>query len=232
MIIYGGSGTLESIKKCNDFGVKGILTNPQGFQQYYSGKTLQEITKEILSVTSVPIFIQIQGETTEDLIKKAKELHRLSPRVGFKIIANKKGFYAIKELQAQGINCIATSLFNISQASIAANVKAYGICPYVSRARMNGLDVYKTLTAIKRGYKELENPPEIIAVSFKDISDIELALTAGVDAVGMRWETIEAMMNHPLSDQAEFLFGENLKAVKGEDISYLLKGCHSHVWSN
>lgn len=221
MIVYGGSGTLENIRKCNDLGVKGVLTNPQGFEQYFAGKSLYDITEEILSVTSVPIFIQIHGSTSADLIKKAEQLHSLSPRVGFKIIANINGFYAIKELQSKGIKCIATALFNISQASIAANVHAYGICPYVSRARANGLDVYNILTSIKRGYQALKDPPEIIASSFKDLSDIELALSAGVDAVGMRYETIEAMMTHPLAIDAEMQFGKNWKAVKGEDVSYL-----------
>jgi|SRR5690554_14173 len=229
MILYGGTGTLENIKKCNDLGVEGVLTNPQGFEQYFPNQTLENITKEILGVTSVPIFIQIHGNTTEELIKKAEKLHNISSRVGFKIIANKKGFYAIKELQAKGIKCIATALFDISQASIAANIKAYGICPYVSRARMNGLNAFKILTDIKRGYMQLANPPQIIASSFKDLSDVELALSAGVDAVGMRYETIEVMMNHYLSNEAEILFGKNWKAIKDENVSYLCKGCNNNV---
>ena len=67
----------------------------------------------------------------------------------------------------------------------------------------------------------LNNPPQIIAVSLKNLADVELALSAGVDAVGMRYPLLKQMMEHPLSQKAELLFAKNWARVKGEDISYL-----------
>ncbi|MCK5811315.1 MAG: hypothetical protein KAG94_00310 [Clostridiales bacterium] len=221
MKLYG-AGSLEEIKKCDELGVVGILTNPQGFEQYFEGKkTLEEITKAICEITTLPVFIQIHGETTEDIVKKAVSLHKISKQVGFKIIADEKGFFAISILQKMGINCIATTLFTISQAAIAANVGAFGICPFVSRARAIGMDPYDILSTIKKQYMNMENPPQIIAVSMKGIGDVELAIRAGVDAVGMRYPLISDMMHHPLSQKAEQLFAKNWANVKGEDISYL-----------
>ncbi len=221
MKIYG-AGSLEEIKMCDELGAVGILTNPQGFDQYFNGeKTLKEITKSICDITDLPVFIQIHGETTEDIVNKAIELHKISNQVGFKIIADEKGFFAISKLQKMGINCIATTLFTISQAAIAANVGAFGICPFVSRARAIGMDPYDILSAIKKQYMTLEKPPQIIAVSMKGLGDVELALRAGVDAVGMRYPLINDMMLHPLSQKAELLFAKNWANVKGEDINYL-----------
>lgn len=222
MTIYG-AGSLEEIKTCTALGCTGILTNPQGFEQYFGGTmTLLEITRAIADVTDLPFFVQIHGADSDELVTKALELNAVSAkRVGFKIISNEKGFGAIRELQKRGINCIATTLFSLSQACVAATVGAFGICPFVSRGAAIGMDMFETLRTIKTRYQQLENPPLVIAVSMKGIGDVELALKAGVDVVGMRYPLIREMMGHPLSEKAELLFAKNWQHVKGEDLGYM-----------
>lgn len=222
MKIYG-AGSLDDIKTATEMGVCGILTNPQGFEQYFKGQsTLKEITSAILSVTDLPVFIQIQGYDSQSIIKKARQLNALdSKRVGFKIISDEKGFEAIRTLQSEGIKCIATCLFSLSQAAVAEMVGAFGICPFVSRARTFGLDSYTLLSNIKKMYDKSKKAPEIIAVSLKSTADCDLAISAGADALGMRHPLLQQMMIHPLSEKAEILFGHNWATVKGEDVSYL-----------
>lgn len=226
MKIYG-AGSLEDIKRCDELGAVGILTNPQGFDQYFGGKMgLAEITEAIVDVTNLPTFIQIHGASSKDLVARAKELHEISPQVGFKIIADAKGFPAIRHLQQLGIKCIATTLFSISQAAVAASVGAFGICPFVSRADAIGMDPMQTISVIRKSYNRLKLPPEIIAVSLKGLPDVELAISAGADAVGMSFPLLEEMMQHPLTSKAEALFAKNWQNVKGEDISYLQQAMH------
>jgi transaldolase len=214
MQIYG-AGSLQDIKLCSELGAAGILTNPQGFEQYFEGRmSLQEITRAIVEVTELPVFIQIHGPSARALIDKARKLHGISPQVGFKIIADEKGFQAIAALQKEGIRCIATTLFSVTQAAVAASVGAFGICPFVSRGLYIGLNMFDILAAIREGYDRLERPPKVIAVSLKNLS-------AGVDAVGMRYPLLKQMMEHPLSEKAELLFAKNWARVKGEDVSYL-----------
>ena len=221
MHIYG-AGSLEDIRKCTELGVKGILTNPQGFDQYFENKyTLEEITGLILENTHLPVYIQIHGEDAKAIIRRGRMLHKLDSRVGFKIIADEKGFKAISELQREGIDCIATTLFSPAQATVAASVDAFGICPFISRAEAAGINAMEMLKVIRNGYKTLENPPEIIAVSLKTIEDIELALASGADSVGMRYPLLQEMMYHPLSEKAEKLFSKNWAKVKDEDVSYI-----------
>ena len=226
MRIYG-AGSLDDIKACSDLGVTGILTNPQGFDQYYRGEmTLEEITVAIAETTDLPAFIQIHGPTTEVLVERARKLNAIAPdRIGFKVIADPKGFRAIRVLQLEGIDCIATALFSVAQASIASTVGAFGICPFVSRARSIGLDPHVIISDIRAGYDRLIavgiDAPEIIAVSLHGVEDVELSIRAGADAVAMRYPLIEEMMKHSLSDKAEALFAKNWANVRDEDVSYL-----------
>ncbi len=220
MEIYG-AGSLEDIKKCTELGVAGILTNPQGFDVYFKGEmTLVEITKAILKVSDSPVFIQIHGKDHETIIHRARELRKISDRVNAKIIGDHKGFKAIKVLQEEGIDCIATCLFSQSQAAIAAMVGAYGICPFYSRAKDIGMDMIKIIQNIKDGYKSLDNPPKIFAVSLKSVSDVNEVLAAGTDAIALRFPLIEKMMTHVLTEKAEALFIKNWEHVKEEDVSY------------
>jgi transaldolase len=153
-------------------------------------------------------------------------LHAIAPdRIGFKVIADPKGFRAIRVLQLEGIDCIATALFSVAQASIAATVGAFGICPFVSRARAIGMDPHTVISDIRTGYDRLiasgVDAPEIIAVSLHGVGDVELSIRAGADAVAMRYPLVEEMMRHPLSEKADALFAKNWANVKGEDVSYL-----------
>jgi transaldolase len=228
MLIYG-AGSLDDIRKCTELGVAGILTNPQGFDQYFEGtSTLREITEMIAEATDLPAFIQVHGPTTDAIVARATELNAVAPdRIGFKIIADPKGFAAIHRLQRKGIRCIATALFSVAQASVAANVGAFGICPFISRARAIGMDPFAALSTVREGYDRLPDPPQIIAVSMKGLGDVELALEAGADATAMRYPLIVEMMQHPLSEKAETLFAKNWAKVKGENTEYL-NGLSTH----
>ncbi|NLF27626.1 MAG: hypothetical protein GX592_06975 [Clostridiales bacterium] len=222
MKIYG-AGSLEDIRRCTELGVAGILTNPQGFEQYYKGEmTLVEITKAILDESDTPVFIQVHGPDANAIVERVVELRKLSDRVCGKIIADEKGFLAIKRLQRMGINCIATCLFSISQAAVAAMVGAYGICPFVSRARDEGIDIAGIIRSIKSCYAEMERAPEIFAVSMKGIADVDLAYAAGADSVALRYPLLQKMMGHVLTYRAEALFAKNWMNVKGEDVSYMV----------
>ncbi|HWR22715.1 MAG TPA: transaldolase family protein [Feifaniaceae bacterium] len=221
MKIYG-AGSIEDIKKCTELGVAGILTNPQGFEQYYKGElTLTEITKAILDVSDTPVFIQVHGPNADAIVDRAVELRKLSDRVCAKIIADEKGFEAIACLQKKGIDCIATCLFSVSQAAVAAMVGAYGICPFVSRAREEGIDMFGIISGIKKCYREMEHAPEIFAVSMKGIADVDGAFLAGTDAVALRYPLLQKMMGHVLTHRAEALFAKNWANVKGEDVEYM-----------
>ncbi len=93
MRIYG-AGSLEDIKKCVELGVVGILTNPEGFDRYNKGEmTLEEITKAIVDLTDLPVYIQIHGKTADQLVEKAQRLNAISPnRWGLKLFRMKKVF--------------------------------------------------------------------------------------------------------------------------------------------
>ena len=222
MKIYG-AGSLKDITQCTELGACGILTNPQGFEQYFGGKqTLEGITSDILAATHLPVYIQIHGPGAQAIIDKGLALNALDPgRVGFKIISDEKGFKAIRELQKRGIRCIATCLFSLSQAAVAQMVGAFGVCPFVSRAAAIGLDPYALLADMREMYDRTGDGPEILAVSLKSTADCDLAIRAGVDALGMRYPLLREMMAHPLSEKAETLFGKNWATMPGEDVSYL-----------
>ena len=68
MKIYG-AGSLADIRACLELGVEGILTNPQGFEQYYGGSmTLQEITQAICDLTDLPVSLRVLPRALDVLV--------------------------------------------------------------------------------------------------------------------------------------------------------------------
>ncbi|MBO5051263.1 MAG: hypothetical protein J6D31_03620 [Clostridia bacterium] len=225
MEIYG-AGSLEDVRICTELGVTGILTNPQGFEQYYQGKmTLPEITAALLKASddgrNIPVYIQVHGRDAEEIAYRVEELHEQSPRVRGKIIADEKGFRAIKKLREKGILCVATCLFSVSQAAVAAMVGAQAICPFITRATEIGMDMGGIIRSIKNCYADMPDAPKILAASLKSTADVNEAFVSGADAVALRYPLLQGMMQHVLTTKAEALFAKNWENVKGEDVSYM-----------
>ena len=156
------------------------------------------------------LILSLVGGVIGALLSMAMRAELMEP--GMQIFGNPEMYNVF--VTAHGLIMVFFSI-------MPATVGAFGICPFVSRGTAIGMDMYETLKTIKEMYAELERPPKIIAVSLKGIGEVELALKAGVDVVGMRYPLVREMMEHPLSQKAELLFAKNWTKVKGEDLEYM-----------
>jgi len=99
-----------------------------------------EITKAVSGVVSTEIDARLSFDTSgtiakcHKLIKMYKEVGiDARERVLFKIASTWEGLQAMKALEAEGIRCNMTLLFDIWQAATAAEYGAFLISPFVGR---------------------------------------------------------------------------------------------------
>ena len=234
MRIYTGLYDPETLRTVAELGGQGILTNANTIYKFFgSEKTLDEITQWMLDNSfGMPVFPSIHGKDTRSIVEVGRRLHALDPqRVGVKILSNTQGFSAMRVLSAEGVRCVATGMFTYTQALIAAYSGAYAISPFVGRGSAAGLDMYEMIRLTKEKYKELENPPEILAASIHNLDEINRSFAAGADAVAASFDLLMQMVNCDLSRMTELSFGEAFAKIKGEDVSYLpLKGEDPHAY--
>ncbi len=223
MRFYVGMNTGEKMRAGAALGAPAVLTNSNGNVRVFgTGTTLDEATKILLEESGIRVFQSIHGRDVEEIVATARRIHAIDPqKVGVKILSDTKGFTAMRVLSAEGIDCIATGLFTLTQACVAAQVGAYAISPFVARGMEAGLDMYKMIRLTRECYDRMKNPPEILAASIRTIDHVYNSFAAGADAVATSYEMIEQMCNHPFSRQTELSFGEAFAQIKGEDVSYL-----------
>eukprot|EP00494_Astrolonche_serrata_P033118 UN33387 len=191
-----------------------------------------EILKIVPGVVSTELDARL-SYNADACVKKAKKLIELykeqgidaKKRVLFKIASTWEGLKAMKTLQAEGINCNMTLLFNQWQAAVAAEYGAFLISPFVGRITdwhkaKNGKDSYPveedpgvlSVRTIYNYYKKFGFKTVVMGASFRSKEQV-LAL-AGCDklTVGPKWlkamqESKETVKEH-LSEKTAKYDGE------------------------
>jgi len=149
--IFLDTAELAEIKDAVSTGfVDGIATNPNKIAQ--SGKTYRQVLDEIRQFFEGPIAFQAMGNTTDEIIQHALEIHRMDPLLAVKVIANRNGLPAIRPLVAEGVRTNATLMFNPTQALLAGLAGSPFISPFIGRARMAGSDGIEAIRQMRQLY--------------------------------------------------------------------------------
>ena len=207
-------------------GAIGILTNSNGILKVYGpDMTLKESAKRMLDDSKdLWVFQSIHGQTCKDIVDKALDIYELDPeRMGFKIASNVEGFKAMKALSDRGIRVVATAMFTMEQAYMAAVAGAYAVSPFYGRGQAAGYDMSETIRNIRNLYDRVEGKeaPELLAASIHNAVEAKAAFLAGADAVACGLGVIKELCTDPYSFETEKSFGAAFDKIKGEDASYL-----------
>ncbi|PHQ84588.1 MAG: transaldolase, partial [Thalassobium sp.] len=148
---------------------------------------------------------------TEAMIKKARKLIAMyanagvsSERILIKIASTWEGIQAAKQLEAEGIHCNLTLLFNFTQAVACAEAGATLISPFVGRI----LDWYKaqdpstdysgendpgvvSVTQIYNYYKQHGYKTVVMGASFRNTGEVEAL--AGCDKLTISPDLLAAL---------------------------------------
>ena len=111
-------GDPEVIKDYLEFNPVGIVTNTlvlDGLVDTY-GPMLGVIERYLELDNDGPVVVEVDGDTTEDIVSASAPFQALSERVVMKIPSTSKGFRAIARMKANGRESMVTTLFSASQA--------------------------------------------------------------------------------------------------------------------
>ncbi len=121
--IFIDTAELDQIKDAVSTGlVDGVATNPNKIAE--SGKTYPQVLEEIRAFFDGPIAFQSMGNTTEEIIKHALEIHSMDPKLAVKVVADKVGLPAIKPLVLRAASAERCARFRTSSATTAKPLPA------------------------------------------------------------------------------------------------------------
>ena len=125
------AGDPADLKKWMNSGIEGIVTNTV-VQRELTEKygSLINLTKEYLDITDKKIAIEIDGESTQELLDVGEVFTKMSDQIILKIPCSEIALDAFSFLKKEGIETFCTTVFSLNQAVSVAQAGADHILPF------------------------------------------------------------------------------------------------------
>src|SRR5256885_7782102 len=179
MKLFLDTAEIEEIRTVARWGVlDGVTTNPTLFAKV-SGKTYDEVLREICGITSGPVSAEVVAEDPEGMLKEGRHFAKLADNIYVKVPMSEPGLEAMARFKAEGIRTNCTLIFSANQGLLAAKAGASLLSPFVGRLddiNMDGMDVIRDLVAIVEMH-DLDS--EVLAASIRNPLHVTQAALAG-----------------------------------------------------
>lgn len=212
MKFFLDTADVEEIAKAAEWGiVDGVTTNPTHLAA--AGRPFLDVVKEICSLIDGPISVEAVSTRRDAIVKEAEGLASVHPNIVVKVPVIEEGIKAIKELTGLGIRTNATLNFSAAQALLAAKAGAAYISPFVGRLDAAGHAGMELVEQIKRIYDNYGFDTEIIVAAVRHPGHVLEAALLGADIATMRYDVMEQLFHHPLTDVGLKRFLDDWKKV-------------------
>lgn len=199
MEFYLDSADVKTIEKyVKNFNIKGVTCNPTIIIK--DGGSIKELVENVPKDTE--LYLQVLAQDHEGIIKETKQLMSLSPNIIVKIPATPEGLIAIRKLKEEGIDTLATAIYSVNQALMAANCGAAYVAPYVNRMNNLEIDGIQSTLDIKKVFDEQNIDCKVIAASFKNTAQIQKLMVNGIKSVTIGADLLERIICNTESVQA------------------------------
>ena len=158
-------GDPERIEDHLDMDVVGIVTNTIVLDQLADrfGTMIAAIERYLSLQEREPVVVEVDGDSTDDIVAAAQVFTSMSPRVVLKIPCTSKGLRAVARMKLEGHESMVTTMFSASQAVAAAAAGAAYVAPFTGPTIDSGADASKIIGDIVRVLRNRSSTPYIAA---------------------------------------------------------------------
>lgn len=216
--MYLDTANVSDIKKALKTGIfKGVTTNPTLMKAV--GKPRFHQIEEIMTCNPAILFVQVLGDTTQDLLK---DFHKVTAYanihkypIGIKVPMHYQGLEAVKLMKQEipDIKILGTAIYSAEQVILSALAGCDMVAPYVNRMQNNGIDAYEQIHKMRNFIDARHISCEILAASFKNTMQIVEALVQGAHSCTIPFGLAQDMMNKALVTSAINVFNEDGKSI-------------------
>ncbi len=200
MKFFIDTANLDQIKEYQDLGIlDGVTTNPTLLAK--EGVDPIEQLKKICNIVDGPVSGEVIGLNTEEMVKEARELAKISPNLVIKIPFIKEGIKAVKILEPEGIKTNVTLVFSQNQVLIAAKAGASYISPFIGRLMDNGQNEIDFIQECMNILNAYNFKSELIVASIRNSRHVIESAKIGVHIATIPFAVLEKMFKHPNTDK-------------------------------
>ncbi len=216
MKIFIDTANIKEIKEANSWGIlDGVTTNPTLISR--EKENFEDLILEIISIVDGPISVEVISLESEEMIKEAKNLAKLSKNIVVKIPMTKEGLKAVKVLSKEGIKTNMTLVFSANQGLLAAKAGATYVSPFIGRLDDIGHEGMQIVRDLVQIFKTYDFKTEVIVASIRHPLHVIGAAKTGAGVATIPFKVLEQMLKHPLTDIGIKRFLTDWKSVKKKD---------------
>ncbi len=202
--MYIDTANLEQIKLSLETGViKGVTTNPTILKK--EKKSRQEQIENIFNLGVEELFVQVIGNTAEEMFEDYKKIKEIQNKVGkeifFKVPLTLEGIKAVKKIKGLNSNevVLGTAIYSSDQGIIGALAGCDYLAPYVNRMKNNSIDPMVEIIKMRQFIDIRNLKTQILAASFKNTEQITESLTNGSHTCTIPYEMLVQMLDKDLA---------------------------------
>lgn len=214
MKFFIDTANLDQIKQAHDLGVlDGVTTNPSlmAKEGIKGKKAVTAHYKAICDVVDGDVSAEVISTDFDGMIKEAKELVKIDPKIVVKVPMIYEGIKAIKYLSSKGIKTNCTLVFSAGQALLAAKAGATYVSPFLGRLDDISTEGINLIAEIRQIYDNYDIKTQILAASIRNSMHIVNCAKLGADVVTSPLDAILSLLKHPLTDSGLAKFLEDAK---------------------
>jgi transaldolase len=199
MKLFIDSGNLKDIETLVALGIiDGITTNPTLLAK--EPGDYRENLKKICQIVKGPTSAEVVETEAQAMIRQGRDLSKIDPWIVVKVPLTRDGIKACKALSSEGIKVNVTLCFSAAQALLAAKAGASYISPFVGRLddiSTPGMEIVRDIVEI---YHNFDFKTEVLVASTRSPMHIVEAARLGADICTCPPAVIDALFNHPLTE--------------------------------
>jgi TalC/MipB family fructose-6-phosphate aldolase len=210
--MYLDTANIEEIRLCQRTGIlQGVTTNPTILLREKTDRFRQ--IEVILASDVKRLFVQIVGETADELFSDYKRLRKFNRegRLAYKVSMDFTGIEALRMIRADDPDAfiLGTAVYSADQVVFAALAGCDMVAPYVNRMAENNIDPFEALRNMRQFIDSRNLPCKILAASFKNTNQILTALRSGAHSCTIPAELFLKMINKELAQNAIIVFNRH-----------------------
>jgi len=213
MQFFLDTANLEEIRKANEWGIlDGVTTNPTHISK--ENIPFLDLVKEIAEILKDrPVSAEVVATDAAGIIEEARRLVKVAGNVVVKVPVIREGIKAMSVLSKEGVRINATLNFSAAQALLAAKVGATYISPFIGRLDNVGQEGMLLVREIRKIYDNYGFKTKIIVSAVRHPQHVLQAALAGADVTTMRFNIMEMLFEHPLTDSGLKRFLEDWQRI-------------------
>lgn len=212
MGLFLDSANVDDVMKSSSLGfVQGATTNPSLLIKA-EHKDFYQALKFLCTRFRGPVFYQLTKHDLDGMEKEYSRFKGIAENIGFKIPCTINGLKFAAQISRHSVVAV-TSVFNPSQAYLAAQAGAQYVIPYVNRATRftgDGVNLLRSIVEVI----STENCG-VLAAGIKSAAEAVDSILAGCQHISVPYDVIIDMAENGLSQMAINDFDQIIVDAKG-----------------